>query len=119
MLKTCPYSGVQFEPKRRDQVFASPAYRRNYHNEIAAAERADEEDIAVIRKNLKILKNLKINKGERKSFEKQWLLKQGLDLSAITRLIMFENRTCSRIESYVLLKSADGNTYTIVNERTK
>ncbi|MDE3234545.1 MAG: hypothetical protein KGO81_01230 [Bacteroidota bacterium] len=115
MEKTCPYSGIQFKPKRRNQVFASPQNRIRYHNENAAKAREMEQDIKKIRNNLKILASLGIKNGERKSFDKDLLLKKGYDPFAVSRLFMFENTLCSRVEHYVLLKSSDNKTFTFVN----
>lgn len=119
MLKICPYSGKEFLPKRRDQVFASSVNRRAWHNEIEAQKRQVQADIKLLRKNFNILDGLDIPKDGRKSFSKDFLLQQGYVLDAISRLVFFENTTLTSVFGYILLKSSDGKTITIVNKTSK
>ena len=120
MLKTCIYSGVQFEPKRRDQVYASSDIRRKKWNEEAARIREKENDhLKLLRKNFQVLEGLNIKKDEQKLVNKDWLMKQGYTVDAVSRLVTYENTICSSVFGYVMLKSDDGKSYTFINTSSK
>ena len=119
MYKICPYSGVQFEPKRRDQIFASPQYRRSWHNDIQAEKRKALSDIKLLKKNFEILEQLDIPIDGRKSFEKDFLLRKGYVLDAVSRLVSFENAIRTSVCGFIILKSSDDKIITIVNKTRK
>jgi hypothetical protein len=58
-IRTCPYSKVDFEPKRSNQKFASPQCRISHNNEINNSLRRKLNEInKLLLKNFKILDSL-------------------------------------------------------------
>ena len=114
MLKTCPYSGVKFEPKRKDQVYASPTYRMRYHNEIAASVRRIKAPIdKALEKNFLILSRL-IKEGESKSIDRKYLEQEGYNTSFFTHLNNYDGKLAVCLYHFVLPKTENTNTLTVI-----
>jgi len=113
MQKTCPYSGKQFIPKRRDQVYASPLERMRYHNEVAAELRRVKAPIdKALEKNFLILSEL-LQEGDTKTFEKDNLKKKGYMLSYFTHLDNHLGAYVMCLYHFVIIKTENPNTITV------
>jgi hypothetical protein len=114
MLKTCPYSGLQFNPTRKNQIFATAKHRRDYHNATAADIRKLKSPIdRALEKNFIILSE-KLQAGETKVFSKEDLLISGFNPTFFTHLILYDGKTSRCLYHFVLPKSDNPNTITVI-----
>jgi len=110
MQQKCPYTGVIFQPKRRNQVFVSAKARRDYHNDNAAELRKIKAPIdKALEKNFIILSE-RLQKGESKTFSKDELLMNGFNTSYFTHLDTFNGKTASFLYHFVLPRVENPNT---------
>jgi hypothetical protein len=110
MQQKCPYTGVIFQPKRRNQVFVSAKARRDYHNANAAELRKVKAPIdKALEKNFIILSE-RLQKGESKTFSKDELLMNGFNTSYFTHLDTFNGKTASFLYHFVLPRVENPNT---------
>jgi len=115
MLKVCPYSGVQFKPRRRDQVYASPINRMRYHNDIAAEIRRIKAPVdKILEKNFIILSGL-VKEGETKTFEKSFLIEKGYNTYFITHFDSYNEELAMCLYHFMILKTNNPNALTIIN----
>lgn len=115
MLQNCPYTGEQFVPKRKNQVFASAKNRRDFHNEYAAELRRIKSPIdRALEKNFIILSEL-LQEGELKTFQREKLLIKGFNPSVFTNLDTFEGKPTLYLYHFVFPKSDNPNTITVKN----
>jgi len=117
MLQKCPYSGEQFVPKRKNQVFATAKNRRDYHNETASELRRIKSPIdRQLEKNYNIFSEL-VQQGEIKSFPKDELLIKGYNPTFFTHLTLYEGKRCRGIYHFILPSSEDSNSVTVINPK--
>ncbi len=110
MQYECPYTGLTFQPSRRNQVFVSAKARRDYHNANAAATRKIKAPIdKALEKNFLILSR-SLKKGESKIFAKEELLKKGYNTSYFTHLDMFKGKRSLHLYHFVLPIMENPNT---------
>jgi hypothetical protein len=110
MQQKCPYTGVTFQPRRRNQVFVSAKARRDYHNANAAILRKIKAPIdKALEKNFLILSE-RLNKGETKIFPKEELLMSGFNTSYFTHLDTFNGKTASYLYHFVIPRVDNPNT---------
>lgn len=116
MLRICPYSGEKFIPTRKNQVFASPKNRSNYHNEKAAQLRCQKAPISKdLDKNHAILTR-HIKKGTRKDFSVEKLLAAGFNPKVFTHFEEFEGTLCRGIYQFLIPTSKNSNSLTIIHK---
>lgn len=114
MLKTCPYSGLQFNPTRKNQIFATAKDRRDYHNATAADIRKLKSPIdRALEKNFIILSQ-RLQIGETKIFSKEDLLISGFNPTFFTHLKWYDGKTSRCIYHFVLPKTDNPNTITVI-----
>jgi hypothetical protein len=114
MLKTCPYSGTKFQPKRRDQVFATPLNRMRYHNDIAASVRRAKGPIdKALERNFLIMSKL-INQGETKTFDREYLDGQGYNSAYFTHLDNHNGKFAVCLYHFIIPKTDNPNTLTVI-----
>ena len=114
MLKTCPYSGITFEPKRKDQVFATPRERMKYHNEFAADLRRIKAPVdKALEKNFIILSEF-LNEGDTQSFNKEFLIKKGYNTSYFTHIDNYQENFVMCLYHFYILTTENPNTLTVI-----
>jgi len=110
MQQECPYTGEIFQPKRKNQVFASAKARRDYHNANAAELRKIKSPIdKALEKNFLILSE-RIKKGESKTFTKEELLMNGFNTSYFTHLDTLNGKTAPFLYHFALPRAENPNT---------
>jgi hypothetical protein len=115
MLKKCPYSGVQFLPKRKNQIFATSKNRRDYHNEVAAKLRSVKSPIDnMLSRNFNILSEFVPN-GKMITFDKEYLLSKGYNPKVFTHLEFYNDKTCPCLYHFVIVPSQNSNQIIIFN----
>lgn len=115
MHRTCPYSGEKFLPKRRNQIFATNLNRIRYYNEKAAHFRDIKAPINKgLDKNHLILTSL-VPKGSRKTFKTEELVSKGFNPNIFTHIDEFEGDVCRGIYNFLIPKTKDINTLTVIN----
>jgi hypothetical protein len=118
MLKKCPFSGVQFLPKRKNQVFATAKNRRDYHNEVAAELRRVKAPLdKMLTRNYIILSEL-VPIGEMRTFDKEDLISKGYNQKVFTHLVMQNGKTCPCLYHFVSVPSDNPNQIKILNSKT-
>ncbi|MEI8129566.1 MAG: hypothetical protein WCG95_08135 [bacterium] len=116
MLRTCPYSGENFNPKRRNQIFSSAKNRQNYHNDRAAELRVIKAPIAkAIDRNLQILTQL-VGKDAKKIIKSDLLASLGFNHNVFTHLEMYEGKNCRGIFHFIIPPSNSIDYITIINK---
>lgn len=114
MLKTCLYTGEQFVPTRKNQIFATAKHRRDFHNEIAAELRRIKAPIdKALEKNFLILTEL-VQEGEAKTFEKEHLNKKGYNTSFFTHLDNYQGKYAMCLYHFIILKTENPNSLTVI-----
>lgn len=114
MLKTCPFSGEKFIPKRKNQVFASAENRRNFHNDNAMEIR---KLLSPINRNLEknlIICSALVQEGESKMFRKEELLLKGFNPNFFTHLDMYNDSMCMCLYHFIFPKNENPNYITII-----
>jgi len=82
--RICPYSGVEFVPKRTNQVFANGKYRIAYNNQKNNSKRKHLASInKPLLKNYDILNQILVNEQE-KIVHKEYLRGIGFSFSVFT-----------------------------------
>lgn len=114
-MQTCPFSGEIFKPRRKNQVFANPRYRMEYHNTIAAELRRVKSPVdKALEKNFIILSEL-LKKGETKSFKKEELLMKGFNTSVFTHFETYDGKPTLGLYHFLFPKPIDQNSIIVVN----
>ena len=117
MYKTCPYSGVRFVPRRRNQVFACEQNRRDYHNEKAAELRHIKAPISrSLDKNFKVLNQL-VEIGQIKTFKTSDLVSLGFNPKVFTHIEEFEGQLCRCVYQFIFPKSKSPDSITVIHPR--
>jgi hypothetical protein len=89
--RICPYSGVEFVPKRTNQVFSNDKYRIAHNNQKSNSKRKRLSAInKPLLKNYDIL-NLIIGHEQEKVVHKEYLRGAGFSFSVFTHLHKDEN----------------------------
>lgn len=115
MLKICPYSGEKFQPKRRNQVFASSKNRRDYHNERAAELRHIKAPVNKhLDKNLMILNQL-VPKGESRALKMTELVSMGFNPNVFTHVEQFQGKICRCVFQFIIPQSSNTETITVIH----
>ncbi|MCK8480951.1 hypothetical protein [Psychroserpens algicola] len=84
--RICPYSGVEFAPKRTNQVFANDRYRIAYHNQKNNSKRKRLASInKPLLKNYDILNQI-LGDEQEKIVHKEYLRGAGFSFSVFTHL---------------------------------
>ncbi len=114
MLKTCPYSGLQFKPTRKNQIFATAKHRRDFHNSIASDLRKIKAPVdRALEKNFILLTEM-IQAGESKTFSKDDLLISGFNPTFFTHLKLYNGKTSRCLYHFILPKSDNPNLITVI-----
>ena len=115
MLKTCPFSGEKFRPRRRNQVFASSKNRRDYHNERAAELRQIKAPVNKhLDRNLMLLKQI-IPKGESKTLQVEELISMGYNPNVFTHIEKYQGKMCRCIFQFIIPQSLSPETITVIH----
>jgi hypothetical protein len=115
MLKTCPFSGEKFQPKRRNQVFASSKNRRDYHNGKAAELRQIKAPInRYLDRNLLILSQL-VCKGESKTLKMADLVSMGFNPNVFTHIEEYNGKMCRCVFQFIIPQSSSIDTIAVIH----
>jgi hypothetical protein len=105
--KIDPYTGLTFEAKRRNQVFATRQNRIDYHNEQAAQLRDEKAPLnKPLHENLKILKSLMEGKKEAR-FHKEFMLGGGFSFMHNTHSVEYKGKVVFAIYGYLWYREVD------------
>lgn len=103
MLKKCPFSGELFTPKRRNQVFASPKNRRDFHNKNMAELRQAKSDIdKILLKNFVILQQVVREENKAYEFPLDALVKKGFNPYAFTHMTVINGKASRFLYDFML-----------------
>lgn len=116
MYKTCPYSGEKFVPRRRNQVFATPKNRRDFHNQKASEIRQIKAPInKYLDKNVLILNKL-VPPGKTRTINTSELISMGFNTNVFTHLDNFKDSVCRCIYQFIIPQSETPDTITIIHK---
>jgi len=105
--RICPYSCEEFIPKRRNQVFATPKNRVNFHNDNAAELRLLKAPFdKQLDKNFIILSEL-VAEGETKTFSRDKILIKGFNPDYFTNFVEYGGSNLRCLYHFVFFISSD------------
>jgi hypothetical protein len=85
--RICPYSGEEFRPKRRNQIYAKPEYRIAHNNEKGKAKREKTSLVnKALSKNREILERILESKTTA-TVHKEFLRGAGFSFRVFTHLV--------------------------------
>lgn len=97
-----PLTNELFEPKRRNQRFATAENRIRYHNELQAKKRDELAPYTrAINKNIRILEELMEGKNK-EWFHMAFLLGKGYTFNAYTDVVFRDGKRCARVYHYII-----------------
>lgn len=112
--RTCPYSGIEFTPRRRNQIYANAQYRIAHNNEKSRIKRNSTSKIdKLIRNNYKILLEL-MGSDKVKIVHSQYLRGAGFSFKVFTHFADSKSKDyqCYGIYNFSYCKY-DNNNYKI------
>lgn len=116
MLRTCPYSGEKFHPKRRNQIFSSAKNRQNFHNERAAELRGIKAPISkAIDRNLQILTEL-VGVESKKTIKSDLLGSLGFNHNVFTHIELYDGKKSRGIFHFIIPPSPTQEFITVINK---
>ena len=114
--RTCLYSGEEFIPKRRNQVFATEKNKSDYHNEQAAILREKRAKIdKKINSNHRILLQLleKVNTIE---VDEKILEGKGFFFNVFNHIVKYDNRHVYAIYEFLYFKEKNSIKIKIIKD---
>ena len=85
--RICPFSGEEFIPKRRNQIYAKSGYRIAHNNEVGRAKREKTSKLnKILFKNAEILKGI-LKGANTKKVHREFLRGAGFSFDGFTGLV--------------------------------
>lgn len=103
ILRTCPYSGEEFYPKRHNQRFAHRSYREAFHNNVNnEIRRARSKIDKMLHKTNSVFIQEMKNKDQ-ESFHKEYLIGRGCSFDVMTNYVEYQGVKRQAIYDFLII----------------